>query len=54
MKITGISGSPNFGGNNEKLIDIALGIAEERGFENRKRYCEPDVQYAFEIQVNER
>ncbi len=33
MKITGISGSPNFKGNNEKLIDIALGIAEERGFE---------------------
>ena len=33
MKITGISGSPNVGGNNEKLIDMVLCIAEERGFE---------------------
>ncbi|GFO96994.1 NADph-dependent FMN reductase [groundwater metagenome] len=32
MKITGISGSPNFGGNNEKIIDMALGIAKERGY----------------------
>jgi multimeric flavodoxin WrbA len=33
MKITGISGSPNAGGNNEKLIDMALGIAEKKGYE---------------------
>jgi len=33
MKITGISGSPNVGGNNEKLIDMVLDIAKERGFE---------------------
>ena len=33
MKITGISGSPNAGGNNEKLIEMALGIAEEKGYE---------------------
>lgn len=32
MKITGISGSPNAGGNNEKIIDLALGIAKEKGF----------------------
>jgi len=36
MKITGISGSPNVGGNNEKLINMALVIAEERGFETDK------------------
>ncbi len=36
MKITGISGSPNAGGNNEKLIEIALGIAQEKGFETEK------------------
>jgi multimeric flavodoxin WrbA len=33
MKITGISGSPNIGGNNEKIIELALGIAEEKGYE---------------------
>ncbi len=33
MKITGISGSPNMGGNNEKIIELALGIAEEKGYE---------------------
>jgi multimeric flavodoxin WrbA len=32
MKITGISGSPNAGGNNEKIIEMALDIAKERGF----------------------
>lgn len=31
MKILGISGSPNKGGNNEKAIDFALGIAQEEG-----------------------
>lgn len=36
MKITGISGSPNIGGNNERIIDLALGMAEEKGFETRK------------------
>lgn len=36
MKITGISGSPNAGGNNEVIIDIALGIAKEKGFETDK------------------
>ncbi len=36
MKITGISGSPNAGGNNEKLIDMALGIAKEQGYETEK------------------
>ncbi len=33
MKITGISGSPNTGGNNEKMIEFALGIAKEQGYE---------------------
>ena len=32
MKITGISGSPNIGGNNEKIIELALGIAEKKGY----------------------
>ncbi|MCD4845099.1 MAG: flavodoxin family protein [Methanosarcinales archaeon] len=32
MKIVGISGSPNSGGNNSRLIDRSLDIAEERGF----------------------
>ncbi len=36
MKITGISGSPNAGGNNEKIIELALGIAEEKGYETDK------------------
>lgn len=36
MKITGISGSPNAGGNNEKLIDHALNIAKEKGFKTEK------------------
>ncbi len=33
MKITGISGSPNIGGNNEKIIELVLNIAEEKGYE---------------------
>jgi multimeric flavodoxin WrbA len=33
MKIAGISGSPRKNQNSEKLIGIALGIAEDRGFE---------------------
>ena len=33
MKIAGISGSPRTNQNSEKLIGIALGIAEDRGFE---------------------
>lgn len=33
MKITGISGSPNKGGNNEKIIELALGLAKEQGYE---------------------
>jgi multimeric flavodoxin WrbA len=36
MKITGISGSPNAGGNNEKVIEIALGIAKEKGFKTER------------------
>ncbi len=36
MKITGISGSPNAGGNNEKLIELALSIAKEKGFNTEK------------------
>jgi multimeric flavodoxin WrbA len=36
MKITGISGSPTAGGNNERIIEIALGIARERGFKTDK------------------
>ncbi len=36
MKITGISGSPNSGGNNEKIIDLALSIAKEKGYETEK------------------
>lgn len=36
MKITGISGSPNAGGNNERLLGIALEIAEVRGFVTEK------------------
>lgn len=33
MKITCISGSPNAGGNNEKLLDIVLGIIKEHGYD---------------------
>lgn len=33
MKITGISGSPAAGGNNEKILGIAMETAEEKGFE---------------------
>lgn len=33
MKITCISGSPNAGGNNEKMLDVVLEIAQERGYE---------------------
>ncbi len=36
MIITGISGSPKAGGNNEKILDLALGIAEERGYGTEK------------------
>lgn len=34
MKITCISGSPNAGGNNEKILDIILGMIHKRGFES--------------------
>ena len=34
MKITCISGSPNAGGNNEKMLDIVLGMIRERGYES--------------------
>jgi multimeric flavodoxin WrbA len=33
MKITCISGSPNSGGNNEKLLDIVIGLIRERGYQ---------------------
>jgi multimeric flavodoxin WrbA len=33
MNIIGISGSPTRDGNNEKMIEMALAIAEDRGFE---------------------
>jgi multimeric flavodoxin WrbA len=33
MKITCISGSPNAGGNNEKLLDIVLRMINERGYD---------------------
>ncbi|WP_048815641.1 flavodoxin family protein [Methanosalsum zhilinae] len=36
MKILGISGSPTENGNNEKLIDHVLKIAESRDFETEK------------------
>jgi multimeric flavodoxin WrbA len=36
MKITGISGSPTAGGNNEKILGIALESAEKNGFEIEK------------------
>lgn len=36
MEITGISGSPTAGGNNEKIIEIALGIVEEKGYRTDK------------------
>lgn len=36
MKITGISGSPNAGGNNERIIDLALGIVKKKGYETDK------------------
>ncbi len=36
MKITGISGSPNAGGNNEKIIELVLDIAKEKGFKTEK------------------
>jgi multimeric flavodoxin WrbA len=32
MKITCISGSPTAGGNNEKLLDIVMGIIQQRGY----------------------
>jgi len=32
MKLTCISGSPNAGGNNEKLLDIVLDMIRERGY----------------------
>jgi multimeric flavodoxin WrbA len=34
MKLTCISGSPNAGGNNEKLLDIVIGMIRERGYES--------------------
>ena len=36
MKITCISGSPTAGGNNEKLLDIVIGIIKERGNDSGK------------------
>jgi multimeric flavodoxin WrbA len=33
MKITCISGSPNAKGNNEKLLDIVIGLIREKGYE---------------------
>jgi multimeric flavodoxin WrbA len=33
MNIVGISGSPTRDGNNEKMIEMALAVAEDRGFE---------------------
>jgi len=33
MNIIGISGSPTRDGNNEKMIEMALAVAEDRGFE---------------------
>jgi multimeric flavodoxin WrbA len=36
MKITGISGSPNIAGNNEKIIEMALDIANEQGYKTDK------------------
>jgi len=33
MNIIGISGSPTGDGNNEKMIEMALAVAEDRGFE---------------------
>lgn len=36
MKIAGISGSPTASGNNEKIIELALGIADEKGYETEK------------------
>jgi multimeric flavodoxin WrbA len=38
MKILGISGSPNSGGNTESMIEEALGIAQERGFDTDNVY----------------
>lgn len=36
MEITGISGSPNAAGNNERIVDLVLSIAEEKGYETDK------------------
>jgi len=36
MKITCISGSPNAKGNNEKLLDIVVGMIHERGYETEQ------------------
>jgi len=36
MKITGISGSPTAGGNNETILGVALESAEKNGFETEK------------------
>lgn len=38
MKITGISGSPNIGGNNERIIELALGIVKEKGYQAEKLF----------------
>ena len=36
MKITGISGSPTPGGNNERMLEFALGTAQEQGYDTEK------------------
>lgn len=36
MRITGISGSPNAEGNNEKVIDSALSFVKQRGYKTDK------------------
>lgn len=38
MKILGISGSPNKNGNNEKIINLCLETAKNRGFETEQIY----------------
>jgi multimeric flavodoxin WrbA len=46
MKILGVSGSPRKGGNAEYILDEALKVASERGFETQRLLCSSlDVKY---------
>lgn len=46
MMVVGISGSPRKGGNTEFLLNEALGVALERGFEVERLFCS-EVRVGF-------